>query len=231
MVLVLLVIITILAVITCVICVLNREIKETDAIKFLNEYNKYNDQINEKNGKKYVKVSINKDNTVKYINEQKAVELLEKGTGVIYFGFSTCPWCRSLVSTLTDVAYEKNEVIYYLDILDLRSSFELSEGKLNKIKDGTENYYKILDLLNDYLEEFYLEDESGNKFDTGEKRLYAPTLVAFKNGEITKIHVGTVESQQNGYDNLNDTQIKELEKTIKSLINSKNVEVCTNEKC
>ena len=226
-----LVLLTLCVVGVCTYAVLNKEEKDTDAIKFLNEYSELNGKVNESNGKNYIDVTISDKNTIKYIDEEKAVELLENGTGTIYFGFSTCPWCRSLVSTLTKVAEEKNETIYYLDILNIRSSFELTEGKLNKIKDGTKGYYKILGLLDKELEEFYLTDEAGNKFDAGEKRLYAPTLVAFNKGKITDIHVGTVESQESGYDALTDSQLEELERRIEKLLNSNDIEVCTNKKC
>jgi len=229
--LIVLVILTLCVVGICTYAVLNKEEKDADAIKFLNEYSELNGKVNESNGKNYVDVSISDTNTVKYIDEEKAVELLENGTGTIYFGFSTCPWCRNLVSTLTKVAEEKNETIYYLDILDIRSSFELSEGKLNKIKEGTKEYYKILELLDKNLEEFYLTDEAGNKFDTGEKRLYAPTLVAFNKGKITDFHVGTIDSQKSGYGDLTESQLEELERRIEKLLNSNDIEVCTNEKC
>ena len=229
--LILLVILTLVVVGVCTYSVIKNNEKDTDAIKFRNEYSELNGKVNENNGKNYVNVSISDSNTIKYITEEKAIELLEEGTGVIYFGFSTCPWCRSLVSTLTSVAENKNESIYYLDILDIRSAFELNEGKLNKIKDGSKGYYKILELLDEQLEDFYLIDDAGNKFDTEEKRLYAPTIVAFNKGNITSIHVGTVESQENGYDELTSDQITELESIIEKLIASKDVDVCTNEKC
>lgn len=232
LILIFLVVLTLIVVGVCTYAVINNnKNKDTYAIKFRNEYSELNGKINEANGKNYVNVSINDTNTVKYVTEEKAVKLLKEGTGVIYFGFSTCPWCRSLVSTLTNIAESKNETIYYLDVLDIRSAFELDEGKLNKIKEGSKGYYEILELLDEKLEEFYLIDEAGNKFDTEEKRLYAPTLVAFNKGEITDIHVGTVDSQANGYDELTEAQIDELEGIIEKLIESKDKEVCTSDKC
>ena len=54
---------------------------------------------------------------LEYLTEKEAVKLLEKGTGIIYFGFSGCPWCRNLVPILTDLAEELEEPVYYLDIL------------------------------------------------------------------------------------------------------------------
>lgn len=216
----------------CVYSIINKENNVSeDAIKFREEYTKNNGEVIESIGKSYVNVDVNDTNTIKYVTEEEAVELLKEDTGVIYFGFSTCPWCRSLVSTLTKVAEEEKETIYYLDVLDIRSKFEVKDNELNKIKDGTKGYYELLKLLDKELEDFYLTDEDGNKFDTKEKRLYAPTLVAFKEGEVTGFHVGTVDSQESGFDPLSDEQIEELEKIVKKVINSKENEVCTKDKC
>ena len=166
-----------------------------------------------------------------YVTEEEAIKLLENGTGVIYFGFPSCPWCRSLLTPLAKVAKEKNETIYYLNILELRSAFKVVDGKLTKTKEGSTSYYKLLELLDDELETFYVEDKDGNKYDTEEKRLYAPTLVAVKDGKVTSLHVSTLDSQASGYDKLTDIQLKELEGIVSKLIASKNVEVCTNDKC
>lgn len=225
-----LVVLTLLVVGGCIYAIMHNNNKNKDAIKFKNEYSEYNGQTTPY-GMEYVNVSIDDDNTVKYVTEEKAIKLLKEGRGVIYFGFSTCPWCRSLVSTLTDVAEDKNETIYYLDILDIRSTFKIENSKLNKTKDGSKGYYELLKLLDNELEEYYLTDEAGNEYDTNEKRLYAPTLVAFNKGKITSIHVGTVESQKSGFDELTEEQVDELEEIIEKLINSKNIEACTSDKC
>lgn len=231
--LIVLIILTIFVIGVCVYSVINNKTeKESDAIKFRNEYTELNGKINEFSGKEYINVNLSDTNTIKYASEKKVVELLESGTGVIYFGFSTCPWCRNLVTSLAKVAEEKKETIYYLDVLNIRSTFEVKEGKLNKTKDGSKAYYQILELLDEELEQFYLVDEAGNKYDTNEKRLYAPTLVAFNNGKITDVHVGTVDSHESGNDELTEKQRKELEGIIEGLINSKDKsEVCTKGKC
>jgi len=232
------VILTILVIGGCIYAVLNNKNENngdneiTDAIKFRDEYTELNGKVNEYIKKEYVTVTLSENNTFKYVTEDEAVNLLKEGTGVIYFGFSTCPWCRSLVSTLARVAEDNNETIYYLDVLDIRSKFEIKDNKLNKTKEGSIGYYEILTLLDKELEDYYLEDKDGKKYDTDEKRLYAPTLVAFKEGKITDIHVGTVDSQESGFDKLTDKQIKELEKIIKRVINSKvENDVCTSDKC
>ena len=213
------VILTLIVIAVCIYCIINNNhVNNSDAIKFRTEYMELNDKVNESVGKNYPLVNISVDNTVKYASPKEATKMLKSGTGLIYFGFNDCPWCRSLVSVLTDVAIEKEENIYYVDIADIRSSFIIEDGKLSKNKKGTKDYYNILEKLDEYLDEYYLEDEVGNKYDTEEKRLYAPTLVAVKKGKITGIHVGTVPSQQNGYDKLSNDEIKELEKDIIKLI-------------
>lgn len=226
-----LILLTVCVVGICIYSIIkNRDLKDSDALKFRNEYMELNGEESS-GGKIYPNVTISEKNTVKYINEKEAVELLESGKGIIYFGFSTCPWCRSMISSLTKIAEEKHEKIYYLDVLNIRSRFEVKDGELTKVNEGTKGYYEILDKLSDYLNDFILTDESGNKYDTGEKRLYAPTLVAFNGGRVTDFHVGTVESQKTGYDKLTVDEIEELEKIITNLIDSK-VDVCTNsDKC
>lgn len=231
-VLIVIILLTIIAIGLCIYFLKDNELEVSDASKFRAEYMELNDKINESLDLAYPNISISENNTVKYLSAQEAIQLLEDGSGIIYFGFSNCPWCRSLVPILTEVAEEKNETIYYLDISKIRSSFKLNDGKVTKTSDGSQEYYKILELLDENLEEFYLKDEEGNTFDTLEKRLYAPTLVAVSKGVVTDFHVGTVDSQESGYDKLNDSQKEELTYIIKNLINSKNDhEICNKDAC
>lgn len=224
------IILTISVISICIYSIINNNhINKSDANKFRTEYMELNDKINETNGEAYPIVNIPANNTVKYIKPKEAVKMLKEDSGIIYFGYNTCPWCRSLVSTLTEVASEKNEKIYYVDIKDIRSTFIIENGKLTKNKKGTKDYYNILKELDDYLEEYFLEDDDGNKYDTKEKRLYAPTLVAVSGGNVTGVHIGTVTSQKSGYDKLTESEIKELRNIITDLISKKNEVVCTKD--
>ena len=109
------ILLTIIVISICIYSIINnRHINKSDANKFRTEYMELNDKINEDNGKSYPIVNISADNTVKYIKPKEVVNVLKKGSGIIYFGYNTCPWCRSLVSTLTEVAKEKKEKIYYV---------------------------------------------------------------------------------------------------------------------
>ena len=118
---------------------------KTDAQKFVSEY---------------TKVSI--DNVFVYKNVDEIIKILEHGTGIVYLGFPECPWCQEYVYYLNEVAKENGvKKIYYFNILEDRS-------------DNTENYLKIVDLLNNYLQ----YDEEGNK------KIYVPAVIAIKDGKI-----------------------------------------------
>ena len=88
----------------------------------------------------------------------------------------------------------------------------------------------MLNVLNDSLDEYVLTGKDGKIINTGEKRIYAPTVIAVRNGEVTEIHVGSVDSQESGYDTLTDEETKELKEIYEKLIDSMNVGIC-NEGC
>ena len=204
--------------------------EDTDAIKFKREYEEYNDK-NYDNGKPYFNISLSSKNLFKYITEEDAVKFLSEGTGVIYFGFPQCPWCRSLVPYLEE-AGEKYGLyqIYYLNIREIRDSYKVEDKKAVIDKTGTESYYKLLDLLDKYLEEYNITDEKGKKYDTGVKRLYAPTTVAVKNGKIVGFNEGTVDSQEK-FVALNDDEIKELKQKLSTMFAQVSSFVCTDSGC
>ncbi len=199
-----------------------------DAIKIKEEYQSFNDKVNESNKKEYPIVNLNDDNPFVYKTEEEIVQILENGTGIIYFGFPSCPWCRTLLPVLEEVANENNiGEIYYLNIYDIRSMFSLDENKkLITEKEGSSDYYKILDLLKNYLDDYILYTEDEKSVPTNEKRLYAPTLVAVQNGKIKYFHEGTVDTQKDGYASLNANEISELKSTLNELVNSINFGVC-----
>jgi len=201
-----------------------------DALRFKEDYAELNGKENSK-GLKYPTVELKDDNPFRYINEEEAVKVLENGTGIIYFGFNSCPWCRNLVPNIVEAAKEADsKEIYYLDVMDIRSTLSYENKKVTTTREGSESYYKLLELLDDYLEKFYVTDAKGKKYDTGEKRLYAPTLVAVVDGKIVGFHEGTLKEHTNGYDALDEDQVKELRKILVDLFSKVNSGLCS-EKC
>lgn len=106
--------------------------------------------------------TVTKDNVFVYRDINEIINILEKGTGVVYLGFPECPWCKAYVTYLNEVAKEQDvEKVYYYNILEDR-------------KNNTKEYQKIIELLGDYA----ANDEEGNK------RIYVPMVIGVNKGQI-----------------------------------------------
>lgn len=180
--------------------------KNTDAIKFKNEYEKLNGKKTGEADKKYAKLSISENNSVVYSDYDEIMNILEDGTGVIFFGFPECPWCRSALPVLLEAAKETGiDKIYYLNNLEDRDIKKVDDdGSISIEKNGTENYNKLLEVLG---ENASVYEGLGND---EVKRLYFPTVIFVNNGEIKGLHVSTVESQEDPYKALTKEQREEL---------------------
>ena len=165
---------------------------QKDTIRFKMSY-EYLNMIEYNNGKK-IKVSIPKDNRIKYLNEEELLKYLKTETGIFYFGYNSCPWCRNIVPVLIDAVKEKNiETIYYVDTHKLN---------LSNIKK------ELFEFLGDNL----ISDEEG------EKVLAVPDVYFIKNGNIIGHHLGSVNSYRNPYTKMTTKQKKELKNIYKELI-------------
>lgn len=188
-----------------------------DALKFKEEYEKLNDTY-AYGDVKYSNLNIDEANPFVYTSAEKIVETLENGTGIIYLGYSKCPWCRNAVNVLQ---YLNVDEILYLDMYDQRDAYEVENGKLKKTKDGTDEYYKMLDLLSGVLLDYEIEKDGVN-YNVGEKRIYVPLVVGVKDGEIVASHTDVVDldAGQSPFDLLTNEQQEEL-KEIYDEIKSK----------
>lgn len=194
-----------------------------DEKKFKEEYESLNGKTNQVTNKKYPTVEIDIQNNVKYIDSKQAIKILEKKTGIIYFGFAECPWCRNMIEPFLEAIEEENiEKVYYCDALSIRDEKKLNEnGEVETVKEGDKNYYKILQLLGDKADKYEgLNDDSI-------KRLYFPTVVFVKDGEIVDTHTSTIDSQENPYKKLTKKEQKKLKNIYKEKIEKMNSNVCT----
>ena len=149
---------------------------KTDAQKFAEEY-----------------TTITEYNYYVYKDIDAIIKILEHGTGVVYLGFPQCPWCGAYVPMLNEVADQTGlEKINYYNILEDR-------------KNNTEEYQKIVSILEDYLQ----YDDEGNK------RIYVPAVIFVSKGEIIGFDDETSYDTK-GFDTPEEYWTEEEQKDLKN---------------
>ena len=180
--------------------------KETDAIKFKEEYESINNKTND-NNKKYRELSIDKDNPFVYSTAEEISKKIDnKETFIVYFGFKECPWCRSILEQLIKSAKDNNvETIYYVDVTGIRDVKEVDDnGEIKTTEEGSKAYLKLIDQMKDVLDDYSLTDKDNNPVEVGEKRIYAPNIVAISKGKAIQLETGISDDLKDPYDKLTD---------------------------
>lgn len=188
--------------------------------KFKKEYESLNGEENS-NGKKYREIEIPSDNPFIYKSAKDIVKAIDnKKTFLVYFGFPTCPWCRSILPTLINVLKDNGvEEIYYVNIKDIRDELELNSKDEVKVKtEGSEDYKELLEKLDEVLEDYTLKDKKDKDVKTGEKRIYAPNIVAVVDGKAIKLTTGISDKQDDPYMELTDEIKKDMKESIEKVV-------------
>jgi len=197
---------------------------ESESDKFREDYESLNGEKTE-DGNKYREISIDYNNPIKYSSFKEVKEKIDnKDTFIVYVGFSACPWCRSVLPYVLESAKEnKIDEIYYINVRedntkesDLRGYFKLDENNNVVVDIYPDKYYHdVLNTLNDFLEPFTIENEQGEVFETGENRLYAPTIIVYKKGKAIALDECISDKQTDPYQKLT----KEMQKEMKEKAN------------
>ncbi len=191
-----------------------------DCIQFKKEYESLNNTINS-NDQKIREISIPKKNPFVYKEASDIVTMIQnEETFLVYFGFPSCPWCRSILPTLIDVSKDyKVDTIYYVDVKEIRDTIVLDEENHPVTeKEGTSSYYQLLDLLGDILKDYTVKDSDGNPIATGEKRISAPNVVSVVKGKAISMTTGISEKQTNGYMTLTEDMLKDTYQKFETLV-------------
>lgn len=194
--------------------------KESDNVKFKNEYESLNNKEVENTDYKYLSLSIPKNNKIIYKSDSEIIDVIKNETAVIYFGFNTCPWCRSMIENLIEVTNELDiENVYYVDIKDIRDILEVEEsGSIVRTKSGSASYNELLNLLGDHLDYYVIYDQNNNEIETKEKRIYAPSVIVVKEGEIVGLTTGVSDNLENPFEEVSDNLKKESYDMLYNLI-------------
>ena len=224
-----------------------QNIDTTDAKKFKSEYEELNGK-EVKDGINYRTVSISENNPIKYVTASDLITRMDNNeTFVVYFGFNSCPWCRSIIEPLLKSASKNNiGTIYYVDIKNIRDTYELDdEHKAVRTVEGTDGYYQLLNRFNNVLDDYKdleytttktvkkKKKEVTVKVEINEKRIYAPNVVLVKNGKPIKLTTGISNKLENPYDELNDElinySIDAFNDLFKDITTTTTGEVCTGQ--
>ena len=186
---------------------------EETAASWREEYEALNGERNE-DGRLWPTVTLPEELRVLFPTEEEVLGLFQDGTGILYFGFPTCPWCRTLLPVLSEVLTEHPEItLFCRDLREERDEYRLdTDGSPRLVREGTAFYGALKVLLEEWLGPYRgLNDDSI-------RRIYMPTLVFLRDGEIRAVHIGTVDGQQSGYDPLTDEQRGELKSALEEAI-------------
>ena len=148
--------------------------RNASSIEFKMEYESLNNNSN------YTNVSLASDNPFLYITDELLVEKIENEEDlVVLFGYSKSNDTRDIIENIVKVSKElKIDKIYYLDILDIRDLIEEEDGNIVIKEEGSASYYKLLELLDDYLDDYIVAGE------VVEKRIYSGSILVVKDKEI-----------------------------------------------
>lgn len=205
-----------------------------DAYKFKEEYEEVNGD--EGYGGSIIRtIDIPGNNPFIYSEASDIVDMINnKETFVVYFGFATCPWCRSVLEEAIKVFEDLDiDKVYYVDVKEIRDTLVVNDdGIVVTKKEGSDSYYKLLELMDDVLENYTLYDKEGNEVNSNEKRIYAPNFVSIVDGKPTKLETGISDNQEDAYMELTDEIKKDMYNKLKCSIEcvKENKKMCTN-KC
>lgn len=191
----------------------------SDSRKFKNEYENLNDEIVVGN-KKYPKVKLPDNDMIKYSTIDNVIDIFNNNKdAVVYFGYSTCLYCRNAVQILLDTAVDTElDELFYIDIEDYWDVKELDEnGKVITKKEAHSRYYELLDVLGDELiTDYIINDSNGKEINTGVKRIQYPLVIFITDGSVVSYHIGTLFFQDDPFVSLDESQTKGLSRIYRS---------------
>ena len=167
------------------------------------------------------------NNSAKTVIESK---INNKESFYLYVGDSLCPWCRSGLEKMIEVAKkEKVKKIYYVDFWDddhneiLRDLYDVEEkdGVISvvKIKDGLSGYNTLLNAVSDFVQDYTLTKD-GKEYETGVKRIYGGDHFYFDNGKCVRYVSLRSDKLSNANDELTDEVLEDQENKFTHFLTS-----------
>ena len=186
------------------------------ALEFKKEYEDVNGKTIRENIK-YRTLDINEDNPyIKTTIEEIEKKINNKESFYLYVGDSLCPWCRSGLEKMIEVAKNENiKEIYYIDFWDdnhneiLRDLYEVNiqNGKaaFTKTQDAKPGYNTLLNAVSSFVQDYTITKD-GVEYNVGVKRVYGGDHFYFDKG-VCKTYVSL---RSDKLANANDTLTEEV---------------------
>lgn len=190
------------------IFIVKREFVTGDEKRFKREFESFNGKTSLRFSQAYPKVKIEKQNGIQYASGDEVVDLLEKGTGVIFLAYPEGVRARILLPDFLETCYQENvKTIYYFNAYSSRDEKEMNEEKVITLRDGSKEYKKILERLGEQAKPY-------QEVNDGSKRVYFPSIIVVKNGEILYTYLAT-EEEESSFDALTEKSRKQFKKELK----------------
>lgn len=216
-----------------------KEDYKVSALDFKEEYEKVNGTTM-KGDIKYRTLDINKKNPyVKVSIDDIAAKIKNGESFYLYVGDHLCPWCRSGIEKMIEVAKrEKVDTIYYVDFWDddhneiLRELYDVEiKGKkvtFTQTQEATEGYKVLYDAVKDMGLKDYTVTKDGKEYTVpNTKKVYGGDHFYFNKGKCERYVTLRVPSLKSAVDELTDEVKKEQDETYTKLFVNSNA--CTGE--
>ena len=228
-------IIALVVVLICIVCAIifcGKTKYKQSALDFKAEYEKVNGKVMI-NDIKYRTLDIDKNNPyVKVSIDEIAKKIENNETFYLYVGDHLCPWCRSGIEKMIEVANKMDiETIYYVDFWDehneiLRDLYDVEVNgknvKITKTKEATEGYKVLYEAVKDYIQDYTITKD-GKEYNVGVKKVYGGDHFYFNKGKCERYVSLRVSSLEKSTDELTEAVLKQQEEEFSNFFTSTNV--------
>ena len=209
------------------------------AIDFKQEYEAANSKVI-KGDLKQRDLNISEDNPYIKTDIKEVVNKIKNNeTFYLYVGDSLCPWCRSGLDKMIEVAKKEGiKDIYYIDFWDddhkeiLRDLYEVEvNGKkvsYKKTQDAVEGYDELVAATSNFLQDYTI-DKDGKTYNVGVKRTYGGDHFKFVNGKCIAYVSLRSDKLTNALGELTEEVLKDQETKFTAFFKATNSDVCTGD--
>ncbi len=207
------------------------------ALDFKAEYEQVNGKVMIKDIK-YRTLDIDKNNPYVKVSIDEIAKKINNGeTFYLYVGDHLCPWCRSGLEKMIEVANKEGiKTIYYVDFWDdehneiLRDLYDVEvkgkDVKIIKTKEATDGYKVLYEAVKDFIQDYTITKD-GKDYSAGVKKVYGGDHFYFNKGKCERYVSLRVPSLAKATDELTKEVLKEQEELFTKFFTPSNI--CTSE--